>query len=278
MLLPIFLFFITLTNTYALTNSIPADSVSFDNIVFISNDAPDSHGETIPGYCNATLLNSHVMITAAHCAALAYISNYTKYNIRFGSYLYHVNPDGSRRRIGYATKNTIVQDVHIELTTSLKQKLATRGEKAIIDPKDDIALLWWNDSLPETDSLTYQELLSKNEYQTVLKNIASTSFNVVSINPFAEVRTTNTRKSAGLNQFKWTFGNYLQSTSTSRVEEGDSGAPLFATINGKMKLFGVVKGRASTIFSNWDVFPSANLQICQLSYNLPLEFKKNFCF
>jgi secreted trypsin-like serine protease len=278
MLLSTLLLFLSLTNSFALTNSLPADSPALDNIVFIKSEAPDSHGDTTPGYCNATLLNSQVLITAAHCVALAYISNDTKLTIQLGAYRYHTKPDGTRIRVGYATNKTIIQDVQIELTTNLKNKLASRGEKYSIDPQDDVALVWWNNPLPETSALTYPELLSKVEYQAILKNFSATTFNVVSINPFAEVRTSNTRKIATLNDFKWTFSNYLQSKSFSRVEEGDSGAPIFAIAQGKIKLFGVVKGRASTIFDNWDVYPSANLQICQLSFNLPMEFKKNFCF
>lgn len=270
--------FLSLTNSFALTNSVPADSAQFDSIVFIKSEAPNSQGDTTPGYCNATLLNEHVMITAAHCVVLAYLSNYTKMTIELGAYRYHTKPDGTRTRLGYGAKKSITQDVHIELTANLKSRLASRGEKTNIDPKDDIAILWWNNSIPEASTLTFPELLSKVEYQNLLKNLPAATFNVVSINPFAEVRTTNTRKIAGLNNFKWTFSNYLQSKSTSRVEEGDSGAPLFATTNGKIKLFGVVKGRASTVFDNWDVYTSANLPICQLSFNLPAEYKKNFCY
>lgn len=274
----IILFFLSLTNSYALTNSTPAESPRFDSVVFINSSAPDASGDTTPGYCNATLLNSHVLITAAHCAILAYVSNDTKMTIEVGSYFYKNNPDGTRKRIGYKTNSTIVEDVHIEFTTNLKNAIARRGEKATIDPQDDIALLWWDHETPETVGLPYAELLSQTEYQSIMQNIQATPFSVVSINPFAEVQTLNTRKIASLDSIKWTWSNYLESKSNSRVEEGDSGSPLFVTSNGKFKLFGVVKGRASTVFSNWDVFASANLKICQLSSNLPADFKKNFCY
>lgn len=277
MFISVILFFLFITNSFALTNSTPAEAPRFDSVIFIRSDAPDSRGERIPDFCNGTLLNSHVMITAAHCIILAYISNDTKMTIQFGAYRYHVNPDGTRKRIGYMPTSTITQDVHIEMSAGAKGAIARRGEKATISPIDDVALLWWNNSLPETSALTYPDLFSKIEYQTILKNLSATPLNVVSINPLME-QTSNTRKIASLNNVTWTLSNYLKSKSVARVEEGDSGAPIFATLNGKMKLFGVVLGRGSTIFDNWDVYSSANLQICPLSFNLPMEYKKNFCY
>ena len=46
----------------------------------------------------------------------------------------------------------------------------------------------------------------------------------------------------------------IESTSTSRVSEGDSGAPVFAVINGKTYLIGVVKGTVQTFGSVRDIF------------------------
>ena len=198
-----FFLILSMTKSFALTNSIPADDAKFDSVVMISSEAPDSKGDTTPGYCNATLLNSHVMITAAHCALLAQISNDTKMTIRIGSYIFKTNTDGSKKRIGYKTNKTIIQDVHIELTNTLLAAINKHGEKVQIAPQDEVALLWWNNETPETENLPYPELLSQTEFQNILHNINLAPLSIVTINPFTEMQTSNTRKMANLFNVKW---------------------------------------------------------------------------
>ena len=62
------------SHIFALTNSILDDSPEFVSVVQIKSEAPDSSGESIPGYCNATFISKNILVTAAHCIKLAYIS------------------------------------------------------------------------------------------------------------------------------------------------------------------------------------------------------------
>ncbi len=262
-------------SAFALTNSTPALSDSWTNVMQIRSDAPDSQGNDAPGFCNATLIHKNVLVTAAHCVKLAYISGIKKIDIDVGQYKYVTRrTDGQTVRIGYALKHRLTKNVQIELPSGLVDKIHRRGEKATIEPSEDFALLWWNEETPEFNDIVVSDIVSPAEHASILKNFSQTSLMALTINPFSE-SSMDTKRMATLEKTKWS--GYVYSKSTSRVEEGDSGAPLFASINGKFKVFAVVKGRASTIFDNWDAYSSVNPHLCVLAKTLPTFIQISAC-
>lgn len=261
--------------SYALTNSAPALSDNWINVMMIRSDAPDSAGNDAPAFCNATLIHKNVLITAAHCAKLAYLSGMKKIDIEVGQYKYMTRKtDGQTVRIGYTPKFKLSKIVNIEFPPSLVDKLQRRGEKTNIDPSEDMALLWWNEETPEFNEMPLADIVGPLEHATILKNFSQTTLTAVTINPFSEM-SLDTKRMTTLNNFKW--NGYVYSKSLSRVEEGDSGAPLFALINGQYKIFAVVKGKASTIFDNWDAYTAINPSVCQLAKNLPTFIQLSAC-
>ncbi len=265
----------TLSSAFALTNSKMDESPSWASVVQIKSEAPDSTGESIPGYCNATFVGRNIMVTAAHCVKLAYISKDNLINIQTGYYKYVTRPDGQVVRIGYVKKDQFDKHVNIELPKSLADKIASRGEKAQIGPDEDFALLWWNEETPEIKDLSFSETVSAAEHALITKNIKSYPLKAVSINLFSEM-SLDTKRSADLNNYKWNNG-YVYSKSQARVQEGDSGAPLFVKINNQMKIFAVVKGLASTVFDNWDVYSAINNHICDMNKKMPTDKKIKSC-
>jgi hypothetical protein len=272
---PVLLAFGLNTAAYALTNSTPALSTQWMNVLQIASSAPDSKGEKIAGYCNATLIHKNVLITAAHCVKLAYLSGMKTIEIEVGHYKSVTRKfDGQTVRIGYVPKFKLTKIVNIELPNSLIDKLQIRGEKESISPKEDVALLWWNGESLELNNVPVAEIIGPNEHAAILKNFSQASFTSVTINKIANM-SLDTKRISLLNDFSWR--NYINSRSYSRVEEGDSGAPLFVTVAGKYKVFAVVKGRGSTIFSNWDAFTAINPHVCQLAKNLPTSIQIPAC-
>lgn len=266
---------ITLPKAQALTNSVMTEAQEFTPVVQIRSEAPDSTGEKIAGYCNATFIAKNVLVTAAHCVSLAYISKETSIHIQIGYYKYVTRPDGSLVRVGYAIKHKFDKHVNIEIPKSLADKFSSRGEKASIGPAEDFAILWWNEATPETDDLVIAEAVSPKEHAEIIKNIATYPMKTVSINYITEM-STDTKRMADLNKYKW-YNGYVHSTSLSRVQEGDSGSPLFVKINNKLKVFGVVKGKATTVFSNWDVYPAVSTHLCPLNSKMPTSMKLQVC-
>lgn len=260
---------------FALTNSTPALDADWTPVVQIRTEAPDSSGESIPGYCNATFIAKNIVVTAAHCVKLAYISKDNLINVQVGYYKHITRPDGQVVRVGYVPKSKFDRHVNIELPKSLTDKIASRGEKAQIGPEEDFAILWWNEATPEISDMNFATPVTLAEHTQITKNIKAYPLKVVSINLFSEM-STDTKRMADLNNFKWNNG-YVHSKSTSRVEEGDSGAPLFVTINGAKKIFGVVKGKASTVFDNWDVYPAIHSHLCVLNKKMPTDMKIKTC-
>lgn len=275
-ILALFFLFLTTSPIYALTNSVIADSDQWSPVVQISNDAPDANGESIPSYCNGTLIAKTVILTAAHCVKFAYLSRHTNIEIETGHYKYVTKPDGQVVRIGYVAKNKFEKNVNIELPQTLVDKFSRRGEKAQIGPDEDFAILWWNEPTPETDGINFAQITTPQEHSVINKNIKQYPLIAVSINLFAEM-SLNTKRMITLDNYKWN-NNYVYSKSNSRVEEGDSGAPLFVKYQNKYKLFSVVKGKASTIFDNWDVYSSINPHLCALNRHMPTDLKISGCF
>ncbi len=263
------------SSLFALTNSTFADSPEWSPVVQIKSEAPDATGDTVPGYCNATFIARNILLSAAHCVKLAYISKENLLNIQTGYYKYMKKPDGQVVRIGYAVKDSFNRHINIELPKSLADKIASRGHKAQIGPNEDFALLWWNDPTPEIDEMNFATPVTAAEHTLITKNMKAHPFKVVSINLFSEM-STDTKRMADLNNYKWN-GGHVYSKSSARVEEGDSGAPLFVNVNGKMKIFAVVKGKATTIFDNWDVYSAIHNHLCVIAKKMPTDMKIESC-
>lgn len=152
--------------------------------------------------------------------------------------------------------------------------MAQSGEKAVISTTEDVALIWWNKETPEFSDIIPADIISPSEHLALIKNLTQTTLIATTINLFSEM-SLDTKRLSSLNNFKW--NGYVYSKSLSRVEEGDSGAPLFALINGKQKVFAVVKGKASTIFDNWDAYSAVNPHLCLMANALPTFIKISAC-
>lgn len=271
----VFIALLMSAQSFALTNSTRDESIDWTPVVQIKSEAPDSTGDTLPGYCNATFIAKTVLVTAAHCVKLAYISRDTQLNIQTGYYKYITRPDGQVVRIGYVPKANFNKHINIELPKSLADKIAKKGEKAQIGPEEDFAIVWWEEATPETDELTESLVVTPAEHSEIIKNLKNYPLKVVSINMFSE-SSLDYKRSGDLSVVKWNNG-YIHSKSLVRVQEGDSGAPVFVKINNKMKIFAVVKGKASTVFDNWDVYPAINSHLCTLNKKMPSSMQLKSC-
>jgi hypothetical protein len=268
--------FIGLTKAYALTNSVSEERIFFDNVLFIKSDAPDANGDTAPGFCNATLLSANVAVTAAHCVHLAYVSKQHNIEIQKGSYKYKTQPDGTKRKIGYVPNFQKTINVEIEFSSKLKDKFDRSGYKAKIGPSEDVAIIWWKDNIAELAQLDYAEIISPAEEKLVKSKLKNFQLMPVTINPFSEM-SLDTKRSSILNNYKWTISNYIESRSTTRVEEGDSGSPLFISLNQKLKVLALVKGKATTVFDNWDAYSPVTNSVCDIDTKMPTEFRIKNC-
>lgn len=262
-------------SSYSLTNSAVAEPLRWAQVIQIKSEAPDASGDTAPGYCNATLIHRNLLITAAHCIKLAVVSGQKKIDMEVGFYKYITRKtDGKVVRVGYLVRNYLSKIMHIEVPRSLADKLARSGGKATISPGEDFAMLWWNEETPELADIELAEVVTPAEHNSITSNISQYIFSPVTINPFSEM-SLDTKRMSTLNMVKWK--GYVYSKSTSRVEEGDSGAPLFTTINNKLKVMAVVKGRASTLFDNWDAYSPVTPHLCQIAATLPTFIKLDAC-
>ena len=94
------IFFVS--SAFALTNSIALEDLAFQNNVFISTAALDDKGGEVNGYCNASLISSQVLVTAAHCISESLVRSKNQVHIEIGAYKYvSRKTDGKLVRIGY---------------------------------------------------------------------------------------------------------------------------------------------------------------------------------
>ena len=133
-----------------------------------------------------------------------------------------------------------------------------------------------SEALELPENFPFAKIINQQNFQALKQKITNYKPSVVTIN-FMEEMSTDTKRMAELNNLKFDSSRYFSSKSTSRVQAGDSGAPLFVRIGTEWNLVGVVKGRASTVFSNWDVYPSIELNLCQISEKLDQEAKRLLC-
>lgn len=232
-------------NSMALSNSIAADEKGWQSVVFLKIPFLDTDNSEIEGYCNGTLIDSKTLISAAHCFVNSKVLNGAKFHIEIGEYIYVINkPTGLRVRVGY--KPIILHDsaAQLQFLPGVNPREARQ-----VPPELDIVVIKLNVPIITPPGFIFAPL-----WNTTLPQLNTASkLTVISINPTETMSHSNTKQMAVLNNFLQSRNN-ITSTSTSRVAPGDSGAPVFALINNKTYLIGVVKGTVKTFFSEKDIF------------------------
>ena len=231
------------TSAYALSNSVSAEEIGWQSVVFIKIPYPANDPDGGVGMCNATLLDSQTLLTAAHCFIKSSFLTGEKLDIEVGEYVYVVK-NGVRKKIGYkptirhssSGKVKMLKGVNLNSTSVISPELdivIVKLDAPVNLPSDFIFAPLWNKPLPQ--------LTSANQPT------------VVTINYMETVSHMDTKQKAVLNEYKQTANN-IYSTSTSRVAAGDSGGPLFASIGGKTYVIGVVKGTVKQFFMERDIY------------------------
>lgn len=257
------------TNSFALTNSQAALSDELRSLVWIQTDAkyPDD-GDIGPAYCNATFVHPQVLITAAHCLRDAHLLKSFSVDIEVGRYKYVTRPDGTTVRVGYARFLKEKKPAKFIFTRSLTSKINAQGFKTQIGPQEDMALIVLSTPMTLPPEVKLMTVATQAEMRSIVSNITAYKPTVVSVNPIAAASTTDTKRFAELNVIKWNAAGYFESTSTSRVEEGDSGSALLMKTGADWKLIGVVKGRGQTVWSNWDVMTGLDQKACDMGQQI----------
>lgn len=267
------------SGSWALTNAQPAIAKELSSVVFYSVAQYDvREKEEVTGFCNGNLVAPHVMITAAHCVYSAEVLNKKVFDMQVGEYFYVTRPDGEVRRVGYAPKIRENVPAKIYLPSTLARRLTTEGHRLRIGPAEDMAVVVFDRPLPLPEGFVFNRPLSQKDVIAVLAKLSSYAPTVVTVNPFEEIATNDTKRMAGLNKISKTMSGYLESNSQSRVQPGDSGAPLFIRTGTEWRQLGVVKGRAQNLFSNWDVYGILDQRLCDISKQIPeLAVRETLC-
>ena len=236
------LLFVT-QSVFALSNSVAAEEMGWQSVTFIKIPYPANDPDGGAGMCNATLLDSQTLLTAAHCFIKSSFLTGDKLDIEVGEYVYS-NKNGVRRKIGY--KPTIKHASSGKLKTL---KGVNLNSTSVISPELDIIIVKLDAPLSLPSNFIFAPLWNKLLPQLTAAN----QLTVVSVNYIETISHMDTKQKATLNEYKQTANN-IYSTSNSRVAPGDSGAPLFASIEGKTYLIGVVKGTVKQFFMERDIY------------------------
>lgn len=229
-------------NVHALTGSVAAEDKGWESNVFLSIPGFDDQGDSVLGFCNGTMIDAYTMITAAHCFLKSEIPAGKKMKIQIGEYRYIIK-DGKKIKIGY--RHMISHETSVKLRllpgvnlngTSVPPELditVVKLDAPIAVPPEFIYAPVWNGALPALGP--------------------ANKLTVVTVNPMETITHMDTKQMATLNRYSQERIN-ITSTSTARVGPGDSGGPLFAQLNGKTYLIGVVKGTVTFLGSTKDIF------------------------
>lgn len=229
------------STTFALAPATPAVEKGWESVTFIKVPGPDADGSIVDGLCNATLVNAHTLISAAHCFLQSTVLNGGTLKVEVGHYKF-IDQNGQPVNLGYRATQKF------EVTARVAFLPGVNPNGTTVKPDLDIAVIQLQQDLALPTDFIYAEM-----WNTTLPRLDANSLvTIVSVNPLETITHNNTKLVATLNSIQQK-GYQIESKSTSRVAQGDSGAPVFAFINGKTYLIGVVKGAASTGFSNWDV-------------------------
>jgi hypothetical protein len=236
--------FCFLSSGYALLPATPALDSNLQSVVLLKIPGPDVDGDIVDGLCNGTLLSADTLVTAAHCVAGSILGQGAAMKLEIGAYLIRQRPDGSTYRTGYV--NTLLHQSAVAVQFVNGVSFGSAPNR--IPPENDFAVVKLKNALNLPPDFVFAKVWNRS-----IQGLSLLNPTVVSVNPLEYISSLDTKQIAELNRI--TFAKYsAQSQSVSRVAQGDSGAPLFAKINGFNYLVGVTKGRAETGFSNWDVF------------------------
>ena len=268
-----------LSQAYGLTNSAPIQDLAFQSDVFISSEAVDKDGSSVNGYCNATLVSNQVLITAAHCIAESLALSKNQLHIEVGAYKNVTRKsDGKSISVGYVPFLKMDVAAHFIVSKSLQKEILSRGTNANITPSEDVGIIILNEKLDLDPNFIFAQIVPQKLWLEVKSHLANAQLSIVSINYF-DTMSMDYKRTAPLNKTSISFGGWLESQSLSRVEEGDSGSPVFVQINGHHYVVAVVKGLASNIFANWDVLSILSTKACEIAHEnkLDLEGTNLFC-
>ncbi|NUN07167.1 MAG: hypothetical protein HUU57_15585, partial [Bdellovibrio sp.] len=190
--------------------------------------------------------------------------NQKQMEIQIGEYRWKEMPTGEKRKIGYVTTAKESVKTQIFFTTDLTRRLKSQGLRLRVGPEEDVAVVVFDRALPLKAGFQFVPLASQAEVNAIAAQILTYAPTVVTVNPFEEIMTMDVKRMGRLDRVSRSGGAF-ESKSTVRVEPGDSGAPLFVRVGTQWKQMGVVKGRAETIFSNWDVYGVLDKKICDIA-------------
>lgn len=264
---------------WALSNSLPAESAELESVVFYSSTQYDNDiKDTMNGYCNGNLISARVMVTAAHCVFMAESLGQREMEIQIGEYRWKKGADGAVRKIGYVTTAKEKINAQIFFTPELSRRLKSQGLRLRVGPEEDVAVVVFDRALPLKPEFQFVPLASQSEATALASQILTYAPTVVTINPFEEISTMDVKRMGQLDRISRSGGAF-ESKSQVRVEPGDSGAPLFVRVGTQWKQLGVVKGKAETIFSNWDVYGLLDKKICDIAGQITdPEIRSKLCF
>ena len=231
------------SSAFALSNSVAAEETGWQSVVLIKIPYPANAPDGGVGMCNATLLDSQTLLTAAHCFIKSSFLIGEKLDIEVGEYVYIVK-NGVRKKIGY--KPTIR---HSSSGKIKMLKGVNLNSTSVISPELDIVIVKLDAPVSLPSDFIFSPLWNKALPQLTIANKPT----VVTINYMETVSHMDTKQKATLNEYKQTANN-IYSTSTSRVAAGDSGGPIFASIQGKTYVVGVVKGTVKQFFMERDIY------------------------